>query len=73
VALRSAARNRQAAPAGDRNARQTSPFSNNWKKAKARVQRIHVHIGNARRDFLHKATTTISQNFGLALSFDLTQ
>ncbi|MEJ2419183.1 MAG: transposase [Exilibacterium sp.] len=35
-------------------------FSRNWKKAKARVQRIHAHIGSARRDFLHKATTTIS-------------
>jgi putative transposase len=29
-------------------------FSNNWKKAKARVQRIHSRIGNARRDYLHK-------------------
>ena len=33
-------------------------FSHNWKKAKARVQRIHSRIGNARRDYLHKATTT---------------
>jgi len=37
-------------------------FSSNWKKAKARIQRIHTRIGNARRDYLHKATTTISQN-----------
>jgi hypothetical protein len=29
-------------------------FSNNWRKAKHRVQRIHARIGNARRDFLHK-------------------
>src|SRR5699024_1836380 len=36
-------------------------FSNNWKKAKARIQRIHTRIGNARRDYLHKATTTISK------------
>lgn len=35
-------------------------FSNNWKKAKARIQRIHTRIGNARRDYLHKTTTTIS-------------
>ena len=40
-------------------------FSNNWKKAKARVQRIHTRIGNARRDFLHKATTTISQKHAM--------
>jgi putative transposase len=37
-------------------------FSNNWKKAKAKVNRIQTHIGNARRDFLHKASTTISKN-----------
>ena len=34
-------------------------FSNNWNKAKARVQRIHTGIANARKDFLHKTTTTI--------------
>ena len=37
-------------------------FSNNWKKAKAEVLKIHTRITNVRRDFLHKATTTISQN-----------
>ena len=46
-------------------------FSNNWKKAKARVQRIHSRIGNARRDFLHKATTTISQNHAMVCIEDL--
>ncbi|RJG14907.1 RNA-guided endonuclease InsQ/TnpB family protein [Massilia cavernae] len=34
-------------------------FSNNWKKAKARVQKVHTRIANARKDFLHKTTTTI--------------
>ncbi|WP_460427009.1 RNA-guided endonuclease InsQ/TnpB family protein [Azotobacter armeniacus] len=37
-------------------------FSRNWKKAKARVQRLHSRIGNARRDYLHKTSSTISQN-----------
>lgn len=46
-------------------------FSNNWKKAKARIQRIHARIGNARRDYLHKATTTISQNHALVFLEDL--
>ena len=32
-------------------------FSNNWKKAKARVQRIHGRIADARNDFLHKLST----------------
>ena len=34
-------------------------FSNNWKRAKARVQKIHTRIANARKDFLHKTTTMI--------------
>lgn len=46
-------------------------FSINWKKAKARVQRIHSQIGNARRDYLHKATTTISQNHAMVCIEDL--
>src|SRR5574343_1081238 len=40
-------------------------FSSNWRKAKARDQRIHSRIGNARRDFLHKTSTTISQNHAM--------
>ena len=46
-------------------------FSNNWRKAKAKVQRIHARIGNARRDYLHKATTTISQNHAMVCIEDL--
>ncbi|WP_423380390.1 RNA-guided endonuclease InsQ/TnpB family protein [Burkholderia sp. LMG 32019] len=46
-------------------------FSHNWMKAKARVQRIHSRIGNARRDYLHKATTTISQNHAMVCIEDL--
>ena len=46
-------------------------FSNNWKKAKARVQRIHVRIVNARRDFLHKTSTTISKNHAMVVMEDL--
>ncbi|WP_370459842.1 RNA-guided endonuclease InsQ/TnpB family protein [Pusillimonas sp. ANT_WB101] len=46
-------------------------FSNNWKKAKARVQRIHSRIGNTRRDYLHKATSTISQNHAMVCIEDL--
>ena len=40
-------------------------FSNNWKKAKANVQKIHTAIANARKNFLHKTSTTISQNHAL--------
>ena len=46
-------------------------FSNNWKKAKARVQRIHSRIGNARRDYLHKSSTAISKNHAIVCIEDL--
>ena len=46
-------------------------FSQNWHKAKRRVQAIHARIGNARRDFLHKATTTISQSHAMVCIEDL--
>ncbi|WP_249935096.1 transposase [Azotobacter chroococcum] len=46
-------------------------FSSNWKQAKARVQRIHARIGNARRDYLHKTSTAISQNHALVFVEDL--
>lgn len=46
-------------------------FSNNWEKAKTKVQKIHIGITNARRDFLHKTTTTISQNHALVCIEDL--
>ena len=35
--------------------------SNNWRKAKARVQRVHARIGHVRADFLHKASTAIAR------------
>jgi putative transposase len=46
-------------------------FSNNWKKEKAKVQKIHTGISNARQDFLHKITTTISKNHALVCVEDL--
>jgi putative transposase len=46
-------------------------FSNNWRKAKARIQRIHSRIGNARRDFLHKTSTAVSKNHALVCIEDL--
>lgn len=46
-------------------------FSNNWKKAKTRITKLHQKIGNVRRDYLHKATTTISQNHAMVCIEDL--
>ncbi|HDK03317.1 MAG TPA: transposase, partial [Gammaproteobacteria bacterium] len=46
-------------------------FSNHWKKAKSRIQKIHARIGNARRDYLHKTSTAISQNHAMVCIEDL--
>jgi len=46
-------------------------FSSNWRKVKRKVQRLHARIGNARHDYLHKATTTISQNHAMVCIEDL--
>ena len=46
-------------------------FSSNWKKAKARVQQVHSDIANARKDYLHKTSTTISQSHALVCVEDL--
>ena len=46
-------------------------FSNNWKKVKVKVQKIHTAIANARKDFLHKTSTTLSQNHALVCIEDL--
>ena len=46
-------------------------FSNNGKKAKAKVQKIHSRIGNARRDYLYKTSTAISKNHAMVCIEDL--
>jgi len=46
-------------------------FSHNWHKAKTKVQRLHARIGNARRDYLHKATSTLSKNHAIVCIEDL--
>jgi len=46
-------------------------FSQNWIKARARVRKIHLRIANARRDYLHKASTAISKNHAMVVVEDL--
>jgi putative transposase len=69
--LNSFKRQEQALVKAQRAMSRKQKFSNNWKKAKANVQKIHARIGNARRDYLHKATTTISQNHAMVCIEDL--
>ena len=37
-------------------------FSRNWRKQGAKIQKLHTHIAQVRRDFLQKLSTTIVQN-----------
>jgi len=46
-------------------------FSNNWKKAKRQVQKLHSRINNLRRDYLHKVSTTIRKNHAMIVIGDL--
>ena len=45
--------------------------SSNWKKAKARVQRMHSQIANVRRDFLHKTSCALARSHALVVVEDL--
>ena len=45
--------------------------SSNYKKTKAKIAKLHRHIANTRRDFLHKTTTTIAKNHGIVFMEDL--
>lgn len=71
VPLNSFKRQEQALAKAQRAMSRKQKFSNNWKKAKARIQKIHARIGNARHDYLHKATTTISKNHAMVCIEDL--
>lgn len=49
----------------------SKPFSNNWKKAQAKVRKMHSSIGNVRKDFLHKTTSAICKNHAMVCIEDL--
>ncbi len=45
--------------------------SNNWKKGKLKLSRLHARIANIRKDALHKLTTMLVQNFSIVGIEDL--
>jgi putative transposase len=69
--LNSFKRHEQALRKAQRRLSRKIRFSNNWRRAKAGVQKVHARIGNARRDFLHKVTTTISKSHAMVCIEDL--
>jgi putative transposase len=46
-------------------------FSNNWKKLKAKISKLHQHIANVRKDFVHKASDGISKSHAVVVVEDL--
>jgi len=46
-------------------------FSRNWKKAKAKITKLHVKIANIRNDFVHKVSNDVSKNHAVVFVEDL--
>ena len=46
-------------------------FSSNWKKAKARITKLHQRVAHTRNDFLHKTSNIISKNHAVVVIEDL--
>ena len=46
-------------------------FSENWKKAKQKITRLHSKIANMRKDYLHKLSTIVAKNHSVVVLEDL--
>ncbi len=46
-------------------------FSNNWKKTRTKIHGLHAKIGNTRKDYLQKTTTTICKNHAIVCIEDV--
>ena len=47
----------------------TTPQSNNYKKQKAKVQKLHIKIANQRKDYIHKVSNEITNQYDI-ISFE---
>jgi putative transposase len=46
-------------------------FSSNWRKQVKKIQELHWHIANIRKDYQHKASCTLSKNHAVVCMEDL--
>ena len=46
-------------------------FSSNWRKTKQKIEKLHYHIANVRKDFLHKTSTQLAKSHSLIVMEDL--
>ena len=51
--------------------RNKEKHSSSWKKAQVKIARLHLHIANIRKDFLHSVTSQIAKNHGTIVIEDL--
>ena len=45
--------------------------SNRWKRANARVQKVHAAVANSRKNLIHETTTRLAKNYDLIVVEDL--
>jgi putative transposase len=69
--LNSFRRHEEALARAHRSVSRKKIYSNNWNKERTKVQRIYIRIANARRDYLHKISSTISKNHAVVCIEDL--
>ena len=46
-------------------------FSSNWRRQVKKIQKLHWHIANIRKDYQHKASCTLSKNHAVVCMEDL--
>ena len=46
-------------------------FSKNWYKQKEKISKLHEYIKNCRRDFLHKLSKKLSEEYNAVVVEDL--
>ena len=54
-----------------RNLARKVKFSNNWRKQKTKISKLHIKIKNIRHDFLHKTSNELSKNHAIIFVEDL--
>ncbi|MEK7281552.1 MAG: transposase, partial [Chloroflexota bacterium] len=54
-----------------RNLSRKERYSQNWKKTKAKIQRLHSHTARVRKDFLQKLSTEIVKNHAVVVVEEL--
>jgi len=46
-------------------------FSSNWRKTKQKIEKLHNHIANVRKDFLHKTSSQLVKSHSLIVMEEL--